>query len=572
MAILSLHGGHNASASIIRDEKGKIKCWCIESERIDRIKMSCVCDRYTGDDFSPKKKSEWILSKKTDFSNLIQHIMDESGVTYEEIDKIVLSQNTDIKRLPYKFLYKPIEYVSHHKAHAALAYYTSKFDDALVIVCDGSGEKVDDGYETQSAWSCSGSKIEKIMGTYKKNTYNMGIGNAYELYTYWLGYGYNGCGTTMALASFDEECGKYDKGIFQFSTNGDVFLNKQFVDVESHVKKIGYVKKGTMAYNQEHEKAMRSIELPRGYRLRNYNDNSVQKEFIIMASDIQHATEKAVTYYLDFAHKKKTMHKSVCLAGGVFLNCNLNSKIREEEWVDDIYVPTAPGDGGLSLGGALSVYFASHERCPIYQTEYIGTKIKKLSLENRDDICAKVYDNIYEETAKQLAEGKIVGWCQGRAEFGPRALGHRSLLADPSKQDIPMYINNKLKHREAFRPFAPSVLEEKYYEYFEGEMPIPYMLETRKIRDAKIAEIPAVCHIDRSARVQVVSKDNCKELYCLLKEFDKITNIPVLLNTSLNRNGEPIVDSAEDAAKLLSKGMIDLLVIDDTMYFRNPDY
>ena len=245
----------------------------------------------------------------------------------------------------------------------------------------------------------------------------------------------------------------------------------------------------------------------------------------------------------------------------------MNSILRDLPWVKNIHVPTAPGDGGLALGAALAAYFEKKELCKVPQTAYIGTDIKNTKLKTSDSIYEKTPDDIYIETAKLLADGKLIGWCQGRAEFGPRALGHRSLLADPRRKDTPDRINQMLKHREPFRPFAPAILKEKFSEYFEGTLPIPFMLETRQVCPQKRLQVPAICHIDGSARVQVVSRNNCPEFYKLLKMFDSITGVPILVNTSLNRNGEPIVDSSDDALKLLRKGLMDALVINNKIYF-----
>lgn len=566
--ILSLHGGHNASAAVIRLEDGRIRSWCVEAERIDRIKMSYGCERYNGNDFSPQTKSNWLRTKKTDFSVLIDHVMNESHSKYGDIELIVLSQNTDISRIPSPLRSVPTQYVKHHHAHAALAFYTSPFDDALAIVCDGSGERLDDGFETQTSWSCCGNIMRQLSGTYKKNTYNMGIGNAYELYTYWLGYGYNGCGTTMALASFGQAEPKNANRIFTYHTNGDIFLNPQWVDVAGHVNRIGYIKHGTMAYNQDHERMLRSVPLPDGYRLRNRGEPSLQPEFIRMATDIQYATEEAVIFYVEKSRSRAPEHHNLCLGGGTFLNCNLNSKLRMLPWVKDIHVPTAPGDGGLALGGALAVYFMTHDRCPVEQTVYIGTAIRNVNIEDDDTISLERTESVCKAAAQLIAEGKLVGWCQGRAEFGPRALGHRSLLADPTKKETPARINRRLKHREPFRPFAPSVLLERFCDYFEGPLPLPFMLETRRIRADRIDIIPAVCHVDHSARVQIVSAAVSPKFHALLKEFDFLTGTGVLVNTSLNRNGEPIVDSGEDALLLLRQGMLDALVINDSLYLQ----
>lgn len=562
--ILSIHGGHNASIAIVFKREKNVACYSIEAERFDRIKMSCCCERYIGNDFSPKTKSKWVELYKTDFNDLINALLLEAGVRPEEISEVILSQNTALDRLPKWVLEKKISTVTHHLAHAALSYYTSPFDEAVAIVCDGGGEIYEDGIEITTSWVCKENRIVPLLQTRKKDMYSMGIGNAYELYTYWLGYGYNGCGTTMALASFATEEPLDVREIFHFSQKGDIYLKKEFIDVRKHIEAMGYKKQGTAAYNQEHEQVMRSLPLPKNYKLREYKEASVKPEFIRMANDIQNATEKAVCWYIHHVLKRHSS-KYLCLSGGTFLNCNLNTLIREMEEVRDIHVPCAPGDGGLALGGALYKYFESNPKCPVEYSPYIGAKIQTVKHVNGNFHMEK-QENIYQYTAQKLTEGNLIGWCQGRAEFGPRALGHRSLVADPRNIDTPNKINKMLKHREPFRPFAPSVLEEHFHECFEGSMPLPYMLETRKVRSTWLGKIPAVCHVDYSARVQIVREQDSPEYAKLLRAFFRLTGVPILVNTSLNRNGEPIVDRADDALAILEKKMIDKLVIGNVVY------
>lgn len=566
--ILSVHGGHNASAAVVGEKNGSLIIRCIEAERIDRIKMSCGCDYYSGDDFSSEAKGKWIKEHKSDLSFLIGTVLKASCCTVEDLDCLVLSQNVDETRLPNYLSGINIVRISHHLSHAALSYYTSDFDEALIIVCDGSGEKTPEGYEIQSAWYGKDNCISNLHSTSKKSTYDSGIGNAYEIFTYWLDYGYNGCGTTMALASFKDKFQSNSDKIFTLNENGDIFVNKDFFDLHQHVESTKYVKEGTAAYNKTHEDMIRSVKLPTGYKLRKRPENSVQDVFVHMANDIQKATENAVLKFIDFSIDHCNDFKgNVCMGGGTFLNCNLNSKIRNMSRVTDIHVPTAPGDGGLALGAALYYYFSDKPKCKIGSTAFIGNEIDS-PLINSDIIsCKKMGVEIYNIAAKLIAKGNLVGWCQGKSEFGPRALGHRSLLADPGNMKSPERINRMLKHREAFRPFAPAVLESEYSKIFEMPYPIEYMLETRIIKEKWRSIIPAVCHIDNSARVQVVNEENCKEFYRLLSEFFKITDIPVLLNTSLNRNGEPIVDKFEDAIELLKRNMMDYLVVNDTIYY-----
>lgn len=256
------------------------------------------------------------------------------------------------------------------------------------------------------------------------------------------------------------------------------------------------------------------------------------------------------------------------MSGGTFLNCNLNTLIRELDRVQNIHVPTAPGDGGLAVGAALDEYFSCNPRCIVEDTAYIGRKIFKVDLDDNDDIACISPNDINAFSATLIKEGYLVGWCQDNSEFGPRALGNRSLLVDPCNPDLPRKINDRLKHREAFRPFAPVMLEEDFETIFYGDMPIPYMLETRKIRKNYREKLSAICHVDDSARIQIVNQYNNFKLYKLLCVIKEKCGMGILVNTSLNRNGEPIVDTCEDALNLLKSSLIDYLVVEDTIYYK----
>lgn len=561
--ILAIHGGHNASASIVYEKDGSVKCRCVEAERIDRIKMSYGCEYYSGQDFSPEIKEEWIKNHRNSLEPLIFSVMKLENLIPNDISQVVITYSTDLDRLPSWIFQKRIHKVHHHLAHIALSYYTSPFEEALGIVIDGGGDLYTDGIEIQTAWRCVNNKIEPVLQTHLNIPYEMGIGNAYELYSYWLGYGYNGCGTTMALASFDS---KRDKECELFSCNEkhDYLINREFVDVEKYLKKIQYVKKGFTAYNSEHESIMRSIPLPSNYKIREKKESSVQEIFIKMAGDIQKATEKAVLNYILYA-KGKIRSSNLCLSGGTFLNCQINSILREKIDINNLHVPCAPNDSGLSLGAALYIYFLDKKKCPVDYTPYLGEEIGVPTVDKT--IVKYKPENIYKYAAKKISEGKLIAWCQGRAELGPRALGNRSLLADPRNADIPEKINRMLKHRERFRPFAPSILEEHFAEYFEGSLPIQYMLETRKIKKEIEDKIPAVKHIDGTARIQIVREKDAIEYYNLINNFYQLTGIPILLNTSLNRNGEPIVNTADEALNLLKLRMVDELVIGKNAFY-----
>jgi len=266
--------------------------------------------------------------------------------------------------------------------------------------------------------------------------------------------------------------------------------------------------------------------------------------------------------------KEIFQQKKLCFAGGVALNCVLNGKITENNLFDEIFVQPASGDNGAALGACL----LSHK---ILKGKLSSTKIHDFYLGSRftnDEIKEKLEkfsvqyklsENIYHETASELKNGKIIGWFQGSAEFGPRALGNRSILTSPFPNSMKDYLNSRVKFREEFRPFAPAILYEHSKEYFLLDQESPHMLIAVKVKEDKIGKIPAVVHIDNTARVQTVTKENNLKFRKLLESFYKITECPVLLNTSFNVKGQPIVNTPEDAIKCFLNTNIDVLVLGD---------
>jgi carbamoyltransferase len=261
-------------------------------------------------------------------------------------------------------------------------------------------------------------------------------------------------------------------------------------------------------------------------------------------------------------------------AGGCALNSSFNGKILPFSKFKNLYVPSAPGDDGNSIGAAFLAY---HEDNPIlkpnfvkFQTPYLGSEIMDSEVEQFIKYSGyyniKHYPNdIYLETAKLLAEGKLIGWVQGRAEFGPRALGNRSILADPRPEDMKDKINSRVKFREEFRPFAPSILDEFGNEYFENYQESPYMERTLKYRDDVLKKIPAVVHVDNTGRLQTVKKEWNEQYYMLIKSIYEITGIPLVLNTSYNVMGKPIIHSFNDALNVFFNSGLDVLVVNNYM-------
>lgn len=568
--IMAIHGGHNASVAFALEQNDVLNIYSFESERLDRIKYSPGCKPYLGNKFTSDVKYSWIAQNKSDLSTLINYGLSELGLCPENISNIICINGTEENRLPEWVNRRGYDKIGHHLAHAASAYYTSEGKDALVVVCDGMGDSNEDGWEIQSIWRGRGTELINVHTTRKKHRYDMGIGNAYQLYTYLLGFGFGGCGSTMALSSFGSPI---HQRIFHMNDEGDIMLDTDFMDPHHYFSKINYNKRGSSVYNTEYENTIRGIPLPEGYRLRSYTDqNFLDTTYVNMAYDIQSSTERAVIDLIK--HFKENGDRHLCLAGGVFLNCRLNSMIREVFDFQTMHVPCAPGDGGLAFGAALYTYFHKLKGNAFYSyTPYMGTKIKDYTGNLPKGVVRRNTADIYQVCAKAISDGKLVAWCQGRSEAGPRALGNRSLLANASLEGTPDLINSRLKKREAFRPFAPIVLEEFFSIYFEGDSNIiPYMLETRDVRSEMRSVVPAIVHVDNSSRVQVVKKQDNYRLYNLLEAYRNLSGIRILVNTSLNRRGEPIIDNAEQAISLLEQGMVDLLVINDTIYDRVPDY
>ena len=319
-----------------------------------------------------------------------------------------------------------------------------------------------------------------------------------------------------------------------------------------------------------------------------------------MALSIQKITEEIVIKMVKET-KKITNSNNLCLSGGVALNCVANGKIEELGIFENIYIQPASGDAGGSLGAALAINHMYFNCDRVYSNDYDlmkGSYLGPYFSEKEILINNKKYKAVYKhigsfeklsgKVAKLISEGNVVGWFQGRSEFGPRALGNRSILADPRNPDMQKKLNLKIKYREGFRPFAPSVLEEDYKDYFEGDTMSPYMLLVKKINEKIKIKIPSeywklnywdklytnrsklqsITHVDFSARIQTVSKKTNFRYWSLINEFKKITGVGVLVNTSFNVRGEPIVNSPEDAFRCFMNTEMDVLVIENFIYLK----
>jgi len=463
-----------------------------------------------------------------------------------------------------------IKFSEHHMSHAASAFFPSPFEEAIVLTLDGVGE-----WATTTVGLGKKNKIEIKKEIHFPNS----IGLLYSAFTYYLGFKVNsGEYKVMGLAPYGKPI--YEdlvfKDLIDLKDDGSFRMNMKFFEYAT----------GLTMVNSNFEKLFKN-------KIRVPESNDLNQFHMDMAATIQSVTEKIIFKILENIQKEYNI-KNLCLAGGVALNCVANGKILKSKIFENIWIQPAAGDAGGALGAALAYWHNELNKQRIINKDdnmkgsYLGPAYNDNEIKAYlDQVGAKyIYlkeKDIVEKTAQEISNGKAIGWFQGRAEFGPRSLGNRSIIADPRSENMQKTLNLKVKFRESFRPFAPSVLKEKVSEYFDIQHASPYMLFVANINEkikiqtskeqnklfgidrlnVKNSLIPAVTHVDYSARVQTVDKKINSKFFELIKEFDKITNCPILVNTSFNIRGEPIVNSPENAFKCFMGTDLDILVINN---------
>ena len=439
---------------------------------------------------------------------------------------------------------KKIFQINHHLAHAASVYYTSGFKNSAILIVDGNGTDL----ETNSFFEGLNKQI-KLIDKYKAR----GIGAVYNIITTnCLNLGQGGEGKTMGLAPY----GRNGKKVLDFSK---VQFNGIVTDYSSVLKRMPF--SDILYWNKNKDIQKFATKLKK----RRKNQNIMNIQWRKIAFDLQNEAERCVIH-LGKEIQKKIKSKNICIAGGVALNSVANQKLFDATKFKNIFVYPACSDAGVPFGLAIwAVYNHRYiNKSPIrlkklvnaytgkkYNNEYISNLIKKNNIEH--EIMS------LSEVAKLISKKKIIGWFQNGSEYGPRALGNRSILADSRSSKIRNYVNKKVKHRELYRPFAPAVLEEDCKRYFKLKNSSPYMLLVAKVRNPK--RIPAVTHVDGTARVQTVNKEQNRLFYNLIYEFKKITGVGCILNTSFNDAGEPIVETPEDALITFLGTKMDYLVL-----------
>ena len=467
-----------------------------------------------------------------------------------------------------------IKFSEHHYSHAASAFYPSPFKEAIILTLDGVGE-----WATTTVAAGKGNDL-KIL---KEIHFPHSLGLLYSAFTYYTGFKVNsGEYKVMGLAPYGKP--KYKDLIMEklidLKKDGSFRLNMKYFNYAT----------GLTMTNKNFSDLF-------GQPVRNPKKDLLTDFHMDIAASIQAVTEEIVLRITkDLAEEYKM--ENLCMAGGVALNCVANGKILKEKIFKNIWIQPAAGDAGGSLGAALAYWYRELDKPrgdfkDQMKGSYLGPSFDESTIENqlkKLNAVFKKHDSkeIISIAAKELSNSKTIGWFQGRMEFGPRALGGRSILADPRSEKMQKELNLKIKFRESFRPFAPSVLREEVLEWFDLDYDSPYMLLVSDVNKKKQIEmsdkdrnlfgidklnikrssIPAVTHVDYSARIQTVHRETNPRYYELLKEFKKNTNCPVLVNTSFNVRGEPIVCSIKDAFNCFMGTNLDILVIEDFILFK----
>ncbi|MBU4501905.1 MAG: carbamoyltransferase [Nanoarchaeota archaeon] len=547
------HIGHDASASLVRG--GEVIASAME-ERFTRVKkcrdfpINAInfCLDYAGIDIDDIEVITYYMDPVKLFEERIIHYLGRHYPKSVPIFNDMLNRALEVKDVENEIreklgYHKEIYFCEHHMAHIASSFFLSKYEKCAAISIDGLGEI------TSTVIADVEDNEIKVL---KKIDFPHSLGMLYNAVTHYLGFdAIQDAGKVMGLSAYgnpetylDEfrkvvllkENGEYELNLdyFEYPFRRDVWISDRFIKTFGPKRDC---------------------------------DNPIEKRHKDVAAALQAMLEETYLHLANYA-KKETGKEYLCLSGGVVLNSVANGKLLEKQIFKDIFIPPATGDDGTSIGGPLYYNFIvlkNKKRHP-FKSAYLGPEynedeivkaIKRFNLKHykSEDVCS--------ETARMLADNKIIGWFQGRMEIGPRALGNRSILANPSLGNVKEILNARVKFREPFRPFAPSILIEDVDEWFEYNHPAPYMLFVFKIKNEKQKIIPGVTHIDGSGRLQTVRKEDNKKYYGLINEFKKLTGIPIVVNTSFNVKGEPIVNSPADAIRCFLGNGIDCLVMGD---------
>lgn len=434
----------------------------------------------------------------------------------------------------------PIYRLNHHHCHAASTFFASPFQESAILAIDGAGD-----WEATWWGSGRGETLNELGRLY----WPQSLGHVYAAFTEFLGFQpFSDEYRVMGLAPYGKPTMlKEMEKLFWPTSDGYAIDFSYFNFPTGHFPRYGV-----------------KIEETFGTALHNA-DNQFSEHYRNVAASLQLQIENVICHLAKLA-TAAAGSKNLCLAGGVAMNCVANGRLVSEKIVDDLYLPPCASDCGAALGAA---YLAQQTATGVLKRHELNTALLGPEFPNEEiepalrakQLRFRKIENAPCVAAELLAQGKVIGWFQGRMEFGQRALGARSILADPRQVEMKETINAKVKFREFFRPFAPAVLEERAKEFFIYPKPVPFMTEVCPVREEKKAVIPAVTHVDGTARVQTVSKTSNPLFYDLIGRFGELTGVPVVLNTSFNVKGDPIVNTPEQAVTTFLKTDIDALVI-----------
>ena len=583
MIILGINAYHgDSSAALVID--GKIVN-AIEEERIRRIKhwaglpieaiRWCLSD--AGTDISKvdyiavsrnpsahlHKKILRVLQKTPTFDFLKNRL---SNVAKMGDIKISLAKALGINVGTIK---AKVENVEHHMAHLGSTFFVSPFNEAACVTVDGFGDFL-------SVMRAIGKRNNIDLIDCVEFPHSLGI--FYTALTQFLGFwNYGDEYKVMGLSAYGKPLHlKEMRKIVKLKNNGLFELDTSFFLHNTEGVEMVWDEGSPVIGRLFSDKLIELLGNPRE------KESEIDKHYQDMASSVQAMYEEAFFHILNDTYKK-TKLDSVSLAGGCIQNSLANGKIIEKTPFKRIYIPPASYDAGTAIGAALVVWYekCKEDRRFVMKQAYLGPSFGKNEIEkvlNKEQeklqkMNCKVesINNetlLCEKTAKLIFEGKIVGWFQGKTEFGPRALGNRSIIVDPRQKEMKDILNARIKRREWFRPFAPSILEEKTSEWFEHAEPVPFMEKVYKMNEQKRPLVPAVCHVDGTGRLQTVSKSSNPRYYNLIEQFEKLSGVPILLNTSFNDN-EPIVNTPNDALQCFLKTKMDVLVMEDFIISKN---
>ena len=561
---------HDVSACLLRD--GEI-AFGIEKERITR-------EKHAGGFFQ----------------ETVDYLLQAEGITLDDVDLVVRNCYVlPVEELEMRMVYQgdmsarereqarnsplylpksnKVMTVSHHLAHAYSAFAVCPFEEGVVMIVDGVGSYASDikepgqltegvnplSRESESYYKFKGSELKTLKkvwleprrGLLSDEFFNMdGLGALYSRVSSYIFADWNKCGEVMGLAPYGHP---------------------------DSIRRLLEMRDGELQV-PEWDASFNQPWTPDGAE--KWEDHPAMPHWEDMAWQVQHDAEEVLLERARWL-RETTGARNLCLAGGVALNCVANGRIIREAGFENVWIQPAAGDNGISIGCAYYGHLAIQKKPRAFVMKHAT-----LGAEYSDDVARRAgnpllvsrktfngNDNsICRESAKLLADGKVFGWFQGRAEFGPRALGNRSILGDPRRPEMKDILNRRVKFRQPFRPFAPIVTYEKAKDIFVGEDESPFMLRAKHVRPEWKDRIPAIVHVDGTARVQTVRREQNERIYDLLTEFEKLTGVPVLVNTSFNIKGEPIVETPQDAMNCFIYTGIDYLALHNTLISKNALY